>query len=223
LERGEKDFPLEVKMTIMRPTDWNRIIPDIRQAVHIPSPWLWAVWIVGALAILVLLISLIRRWRRSVAPPSRLPHEIALERLIQVQALMVPERARDFSLAVSDIIRGYIEERFQVRTTHHTTGEFLHDLVVGPDSQLAEYRTLLAQFLRHCDLAKFAHWRLALPEMESMHQSARTFVLQTSPAMEDNAEKWVQRSTISKSPRAHLDTPVPSVGSVRPHSRAGMR
>ncbi len=44
-------------------------------------------------------------------------------------ALMQPGSAREFSIAVSDIVRNYIEAAFNVTATHRTTEEFLHDLL----------------------------------------------------------------------------------------------
>ncbi len=41
---------------------------------------------------------------------------------------------------------------------------------------------MLADFLHHCDLAKFARWILSIEEMENMLQSARTFVIETGQA-----------------------------------------
>ena len=75
--------------------------------------------------------------------------------------------------AVSEIVRGYIEERFQVWAAHRTTDEFLHDLLEPSDALLAGHRVLLADFLQHCDLAKFARWNLPVEEMENMLWSAR--------------------------------------------------
>jgi hypothetical protein len=47
---------------------------------------------------------------------------------------------------------------------------------------LTNHRELLDDFLGHCDLAKFARWILSAPEMETMLQSAHTFVLETGRA-----------------------------------------
>ena len=46
---------------------------------------------------------------------------------------------------------------------------------------LAEHRALLEDFLMHCDLPKFARWQLSTAEMESMHESARAFIINTRP------------------------------------------
>jgi hypothetical protein len=64
-----------------------------------------------------------------------------------------------------------------VRAAHRTTNEFLHDLVDLPDSPLAAHRETLAEFLHHCDLAKFARWSLTVPQMEAMLASASAFVI----------------------------------------------
>jgi hypothetical protein len=39
---------------------------------------------------------------------------------------------------------------------------------------------LLADFLQHCDLAKFAGWYYCRPDLEAMHRSAVEFVRQTA-------------------------------------------
>ena len=182
-------------------------IRDIHQPIHIPYSWLWAAYVAGGVTAAGLLFGLLRRWRRQRALSVKLPYEIALDRLEQVRGLMTPEQAREFSFAVSEIVRGYIEQQFQTRAAHRTTEEFLHDLVTEPDALLLKHRTLLADFLRHCDLAKFALWNLALSEMESMHQSARTFVLHTVPTASASDEP-IRQEKIPKSPNTHLDPPV---------------
>jgi hypothetical protein len=108
-----------------------------------------------------------------------LPYEIALDRLEKARALMTLETAREFSIEVSEIVRSYIEARFHVRVAHQTTEEFLHELLEPSDALLAGHQELLAEFLHHCDLAKFARWILSREEMEAMHASARMFVLET--------------------------------------------
>jgi len=119
------------------------------------------------------------RWFRRVKSISKSAHELALERLEKARALMVPDKAREFSIEVSEIVRSYIEARFQVRAAHQTTEEFLHDLLEPSDALLAGHQELLADFLHHCDLAKFARWVLSVEEMEKMHDSARAFVVET--------------------------------------------
>jgi hypothetical protein len=154
-------------------------IRDIRGPEPIAAPWLWAICATTG----VLLTSgayFAWRWnQRRRLTAVKLPYEMALERLEVARALMRPNSVRLFSISVSDIVRLYIEQRFQVRAAHRTTEEFLYDLLVPSDALLASQRSLLAGFLNHCDLAKFGGWALSPQDMERMYRSARSFVLAT--------------------------------------------
>jgi hypothetical protein len=147
---------------------------DIRGPIHIPAPFPWLAWSAGALAVVGLGIGAWMLFRR---PRRKLPYEIALEKLAATRPLMDEPNAQPFSLAVSEIVRLFIEECLPVRAAHRTTNEFLHGLVNQPDSPLAAHRETLAGFLQHCDLAKFARWWLTVPEMEEMLASASAFVI----------------------------------------------
>ncbi len=157
-------------------------IRDIRGPISIPSPWRW-LWLAGGVALALGAIYFAWRWhRRFAATKTKQPFEIALDRLEEARRLMTPQHAREYSFAVSEITRDYIEKRFRERAAHRTTDEFLRHLVAQIDSPLAAHRPLLEDFLRYCDLAKFARWELDLPQMESMHESAHNFILATKPA-----------------------------------------
>jgi hypothetical protein len=160
----------------------NEDIRDIRGPKHIPSPWLWPLWLAGGAALAALLYAGWRWNRRRALTAALLPYEIALAKLEEARALMQPENACAFSITVSEIVRQYIEVRFEVWAARRTTEEFLHDLIDPSDVSLAHHRDLLADFLRHCDLAKFARWILSIEEMETMLQSAHNFVLETGKA-----------------------------------------
>lgn len=121
-------------------------------------------------------------WRRRHRPSRALQYfEIALQRLEELRSLMHPASVREFSSAISDTVRSYIEAGFKVTATHRTTEEFLHDILETENSPLAQHRSLLAEFLRQCDLAKFAGMSLSVASMESLYQSARSFIVGTSP------------------------------------------
>jgi hypothetical protein len=155
-------------------------IHDIRPPFHISQAWLWFLGIGGWL-VLMLLASLLWSWRRRKAQALRLSaHELALARLREAQALMRPEQARAFSLAVSGVIRAYIEQRFDIQAAHRTTPEFLRDCVTEAGGLLAPHRQILELFLTDCDLAKFAGWILSVPEMDDMLASAVNFVIESA-------------------------------------------
>ena len=155
-------------------------IRDIRGPKFIFPPWLLPAVIAGAVLLAFGAWGLWRRLRRRRRPRLLLPFEIALQRLEEMRALMQPDDAREFSIAVSDVVRRYIEERFGATATHRTTEEFLHDLLDSSHAPLARHRALLSEFLQACDLVKFAGMSLTLQNMESLHHSARAFVLETA-------------------------------------------
>jgi uncharacterized protein YggT (Ycf19 family) len=154
-------------------------IRDIRPPIHIPYGWLWAAYVVGGLVLAGVLFAAWRWYRRRDHSRRKLLYELTLDQLEAVRALMEPLKGYQFSIAVSEIVRNYIEQRFQVRAAHRTTQEFLHDLLAESHAALTAHHPLLAEFLEHCDLAKFARWQLSVAQMEAMYQSARTFVIET--------------------------------------------
>jgi len=152
-------------------------IRDIRPPVHIAAPFPWVAWTggtLGAAACCIVSWKLLRRKRRKQA------YEIALERLENTRELMRENDAEPFCLAVSDIVREFIEETLPMRAVHCTTNEFLRDLASLSYESLIPHRGALSNFLWHCDLAKFARWSLTVAQMEALLASAKQFVIDVS-------------------------------------------
>jgi hypothetical protein len=157
-------------------------IRDIRGLKPVPESWL--VPAVVALAACVALCAYVvwRRLRRGHQPRALTLSEQTLQRLDATRPLMRPETARAFGIAASELIRDYIEKRFDVVATQRTTEEFLQALLQSSNEALARHRSLLAEFLQQCDFVKFAGDSLAVTDMEALFQSARRFVLETGEA-----------------------------------------
>jgi hypothetical protein len=157
---------------------------DIRD-IRGPKTELTSSWLVPALIAAAILIALgaymLRRRRRAGAPERKLTLlEQTLRELEATKTLMSPATAREFGSAASEVIRNYIEKRFNVVATQRTTEEFLQALLQGSDETLARHRPLLADFLQQCDFVKFAGASLAVADMEALFNSARGFVVETS-------------------------------------------
>src|SRR5262245_5358225 len=149
-------------------------IIDIRPPIHIAAPFPWLAVSAAALGLAGIAAAawkLLRHQRRPLA------YEIALERLEKTRPLMREFHAEPFCLAVSDIVREFVEEVLFVRAMRRTTNEFLRDLARLSYLRLDLHRDTLANFLQHCDLAKFARWSLSIPQMEAMLSSAKDFVI----------------------------------------------
>ncbi|HTY89043.1 MAG TPA: hypothetical protein VMB80_16470 [Candidatus Acidoferrum sp.] len=159
-------------------------IRDIRQPRHVPTHRFWTVVAAGVITLIALGLAL-RWWLYHGKFFETQPHEIALQYLDEARRLIDPDRTREYCFEVSQIIRRYIEDRFHIQAPQLTTEEFLRELTVSPDALLAAHRALLAGFLQHCDLAKFAGWYYCRPDLEAMHLSAEEFVRQTIPSRSD--------------------------------------
>lgn len=155
-------------------------IRDIRGPKALPGRWAVPAVLAAAIVIGLCAYVLWRRRHRAVRHRTPTLSERTLQRLDGTRSLMHPGSARAFGIAASELIRDYIEKRFDVIATQRTTEEFLQTLVHSSNDALARHRLLLAEFLQQCDLVKFAGDSLAVADMEALFQSARRFVLETS-------------------------------------------
>ena len=156
-------------------------IRDIRGPKSVtPGSWLVPAAVAGMLLVaLCVAYVLWRRRHRGARPRNLTLSEQTLERLEATRPLMSPATAREFGIAASEVIRHYIEKRFEVIATQRTTEEFLQALLQSSNEALARHRALLAEFLQQCDFVKFAGASLAVADMEALFGSARSFVLET--------------------------------------------
>ena len=154
-------------------------IRDIRGPKAVSQSWVVPAVLAGAVVVALCIWAVWRRRHRAAPRRNLTLAEQTLERLDATKPLMLPATAREFGIAASEVIRSYIEKRFDVIATQRTTEEFLQALLQTSNEALARHRSLLAQFLEQCDFVKFAGVSLAVTDMESLFQSARGFVLET--------------------------------------------
>lgn len=162
--------------------DSDQDIRDIHGPIATPSrrPVWWLVAAASAVGVVAVGFALRARHRRRPVPP----HERALRALAGANSL-IGSNARDFSFVVSEIVRSYVEEAFPVRAAHRTTEELLSDLALDT-SPVATHRKEVGEFLRYCDLAKFAGWSLSRTDMAAMLGSAETFIRATGASLSPN-------------------------------------
>lgn len=155
-----------------------------------PQPsYLWA-WIgLAVLGMLLAGVIVLIRYRRGrgvplFSPPQ--PHVTALKSLEDLEPLLAEGNERQFTQAVSDIVRVYIQDRFGLRAPHRSTEEFLFE--ASTSGQLSDPdQELLADFLVQCDQVKFARQVMKLDAMRAMLESARSFILGTAEVQPKSA------------------------------------
>jgi hypothetical protein len=81
-------------------------------------------------------------------------------------------------VALSAIVRRYLEQRYEIRAPELTTEEFLQVATARPELT-AEHRSLLSLFLERCDRVKFAGYRPDAEESLATLKAARGFVEDT--------------------------------------------
>jgi hypothetical protein len=164
----------------------------IEDLLLVPVPSIWAnplTWIVIAI-VAAALIYLLRRWMKSrtiplkpQAPPLSGPpaHIVALNRLQELRARHSKLTAYQVALECSDILRRYIEARFESPIRYQTTREFLGAAHVNAELS-ADSRVELGKFLKFFDGIKFAQ-ESATPERTSAAvDDAEQFVRKCIPA-----------------------------------------
>jgi hypothetical protein len=94
-----------------------------------------------------------------------------------------PDAARmdPFFVALSSIVRRYVEARFQLRSPELTTEEFLEVLSASPELG-REHQQLLQEFLRGADLVKFAHHVPDAQALDASIAAAERFLAETREA-----------------------------------------
>ena len=92
-----------------------------------------------------------------------------------------------------DILRNYLELRFDLPASRQTTAEFINELTIN-DSLLPEkYRMLLGSFLSNVDLIRFAKAPADLEKLDEAVRKLCGFVSETVPKEENDDAKGVDR------------------------------
>ena len=153
-------------------------IRDIREPEPVPVDWR-PYWVGGGALVLVVAgaaavwAMLRRRTRPAVAAPPRPPHEVAAAALAALAERRLVEHGefKELYSGLSDIVRTYLEQRFELRAPEMTTEEFL--LTTARDGRLARaHRPLLSAFLTESDLVKFARHLPTLADAERAFAAA---------------------------------------------------
>ena len=135
--------------------------PEIRDIAPPVDIFPWPTWmvvcaIIVALAVVAGIVALIlKKMRDKPKPPPPTPREVAIRELEALRPQVERQTPYDFSIAVSDVLRGYIGAQYRLHAREQTSPEFL--AAISRSVKFSENeKGLLAGFLERCDLIKFA-------------------------------------------------------------------
>jgi len=158
--------------SLLAVADIHEIAPPVDYSL-VP-PWV----IYTGIAVGLVLLGLIGWWLRKRAQrpkPVRSARDRALEALAQIEREMPTMTPYQFSIDVSDILRGYVTEQYHLPVTRQTSVEFL-GLLAKSSPFSADETSLLEDFLGRCDLIKFARYDATMHDSQSLLEEANQFV-----------------------------------------------
>jgi len=178
--------PIDIEVTSLLGEDReNLVIADIEDVVDMPkSPSYWPLWTLGGCvgigAVIIAWLYLQRRRIQELVRIFKPAHEIAYARL---KALVKDDpvaagKIKEFYERISDILRHYIEHRFDLRAPERTTEEFLAELALADVLGEAD-KKMLEEFLTHCDLVKFAKHDPTRQQVQHTFDIVKEFIEKT--------------------------------------------
>ncbi len=165
------------------------LLIDDLQLLEPPEPFRLNGWIIAGAVLAMILLWRFLKWRRSTKTVRG--HQAALKRaqadalaaLEKLFALIERGESRPYAVESSAIIRRYIEDRFGLSAPRQSTEEFLITAQHSPRLE-TRHQQSLSEFLRICDLLKFARTLADRSELKALHDAAIAFVKETRPAKE---------------------------------------
>ena len=151
-------------------------LPDIAPPVNysLVPPWMIFVGSLVVLTIIGLAIWYGRKFFRK-KQVTLSPRERALAALSEIESEVERIAPYQFSIRVSNILRRYVVEQFDLPMTRQTSVEFLNAIASAPNFG-DEEKALLADFLNRCDLIKFARYEATPEDSRLLLDEARQFV-----------------------------------------------
>ena len=155
-------------------------IPDFDPA----HPVLIGFWVFLAIVVVVIIVLvLLLRPRRPHPTPPPIPADVwalgALERLA-AQDLPRKGSVQRFFIELTDVVRSFVERRYDISAPERTTREFIQEAERHPLLS-TDQAAMLGKLLRSADLVKFAGDRPASVECDRSFEIVKAFVVSAGP------------------------------------------
>ncbi len=195
---------LDVDSTFFEQLDTSLTIPIFDIKVPLNTPWtfkeFWEynkTWVMSLIALIILAIAVIYVIKRKKAnkpiikfeKPKEPAHIIAIRNLeaLKEKKLWQQDRIKEYYTELTDILREYIEQRFNIQTFEKTSSEIINNI---ERAKIVEDELIykLREILLLSDLVKFAKGRPLSGDNDTSLSYAFNFVEKTIPQIKNNIE-----------------------------------
>lgn len=159
-------------------------IRDVKPPVNFPPNQMWLFLLIFFILGLLSIIYFLKKGKKITPMPQqvdlRSPWQIACGQLedLQKTSLLSEGNFKEYYARLSDIVRHYFENQFQIRAPEMTTEEFLWSLEHAPRFPSPQ-RQVFKDFLNSCDMVKFAKYTPRIQEAEESFRLARCLIEET--------------------------------------------
>lgn len=179
---------ITVHVTSLLPENFEQLtLHDIKPPENLPQSynlWIWGGILFGFALLSGIAVVVIIRTRKKTSDgiaANKIPaHLLAFDEFNALVSENLVEKGdiKVFYQKISDIVRRYIENRFNIKAPEQTTEEFLSGIQTRNDFN-DTYKALLKNFLTHCDLVKFARHQPETEDIQNTFDSSKEFILGT--------------------------------------------
>ena len=176
------------------PVDTTQAFKPIKGIMAVKGSWLDYIWyiLLGAafVAVITAVVFSFRKGKKIIpvaTAPQKTLQQKTLEQLqeLEQQQLWQKVRVKEYYIALTDILRVYLEARFKVKAMEQTTDELLEQ--AQRSRELVGHTSTLATILQTADLAKFAKAQPLPAEHTAAMELTKQFV-QVTPSLPQNPE-----------------------------------
>lgn len=186
--------------------DTSKAFNPIKAPKSIPYPFKEVVkkyfpYVLGLIALIALFFYLGYRYKnrdkpKYIKPKSALDyHQEAINKLKEIDQQKLWQRGhiKEYYLEISEVLRSYMEGRFDFNAMESTTDEIVEELLIFGENKTLSKK--LKEVLQQCDLAKFAKFQPLGDENMRMMKIAQGFVAHTKPKEEEKTTNEKNDST----------------------------
>lgn len=134
-------------------------------------PWLA---ILGAILMSVFMALTFKKEKKSEVASEKLLKTLKEKSLDEINHIRKDD-SQTFFVELTDVIRHYIEKKYEIHATSQTTEEFLHNIQKQRVFSETE-KQLLEEFLTHADAVKFAKYAPSEIEKDKALAAAKSFI-----------------------------------------------